>query len=164
MATVEEYLHNLYRVNPDFMYSVTRDFAKACQTPLLVMPDDTPSHPYEPAMAMVDLAPNAEVTAYPWKESKDIYDRTVNQVRDFFKAHVPAVRFRLRGSLSTLDPSTSSGQAQGERRRAGERRRDFKRTLRQAQGERGWDRFPLPRKQEWGVSRRSGSGRSGERR
>ncbi len=91
MATVEEYLHNLYRVNPDFMYSVTRDFARSCQTPLLVMPDDTPSHPYEPAMAMVELAPNAEVTAYPWKESKDIYDRTVNQVRDFFKAHVPAV-------------------------------------------------------------------------
>ena len=90
METVEEYLHNLYRLQPDFMYSVSREFARSCQTPLLVMPDDTPSHPYEPAVALVDMAPNAEVTAYPWKESKDVYDRTIGQVREFFKAHLPA--------------------------------------------------------------------------
>jgi len=46
METVEAYLHNLYRVQPDFVYSVSRDFARACQTPMLVMPDDTPAHPY----------------------------------------------------------------------------------------------------------------------
>ena len=38
--TIEQYLHNLYRIQPDFMYSVSRDFARACQTPLLVLPDD----------------------------------------------------------------------------------------------------------------------------
>ena len=38
------YLHNLYRVQPDFVYSVSRDFARSCQTPMLVMPDDTPAH------------------------------------------------------------------------------------------------------------------------
>src|SRR5438067_10405303 len=31
--TVEAYLHNLYRVRPDFVYSVTRDFVRSCQTP-----------------------------------------------------------------------------------------------------------------------------------
>ena len=46
METVEAYLHNLYRVQPDFVYSVSRDFVRACQTPMLVMPDDTPAHPY----------------------------------------------------------------------------------------------------------------------
>ena len=40
MATIEQYLHNLYRVRPDFVYSVSRDFAKSCQTPMLVLPDD----------------------------------------------------------------------------------------------------------------------------
>ena len=40
MATIEKYLHNLYRVRPDFVYSVSRDFAKSCQTPMLVLPDD----------------------------------------------------------------------------------------------------------------------------
>ena len=89
METVEAYLHNLYRVNPDFMYSVSRDFARSCQTPLLVMPDDTPTHPYEPAMDLVELAPKAQVTEYPWKESKDVFDKTINQVRDFFLAHQP---------------------------------------------------------------------------
>ena len=33
METVEQYLHNLYRVQPDFVYSVSRDFARSCQTP-----------------------------------------------------------------------------------------------------------------------------------
>src|SRR5262245_34044875 len=37
METIEKYLHNLYRVRPDFMYSVSRDFAKSCQTPMLVL-------------------------------------------------------------------------------------------------------------------------------
>ena len=40
METIEKYLHNLYRVRPDFVYSVSRDFAKSCQTPMLVLPDD----------------------------------------------------------------------------------------------------------------------------
>ena len=87
METVERYLHSLYRVNPDFMYSVSREFASSCQTPLLVMPDSTPTHPYEPCMDLVELAPKAEVTEYPWKESREIYDRTIDQVREFLKAH-----------------------------------------------------------------------------
>jgi hypothetical protein len=36
------------------------------------------------------LAPRAEVTAYPWKESPDIKEKTINQVRDFLQAHQPA--------------------------------------------------------------------------
>src|SRR5438445_7677730 len=67
METIEKYLHNLYRVQPDFVYSVSRDFAKSCQTPMLVMPDDTPAHPYPVAMEIAALAPKAEVTVYPWR-------------------------------------------------------------------------------------------------
>ena len=47
METIEKYLHNLYRVRPDFVYSVSRDFAKSCQTPMLVLPDDVPAHPLQ---------------------------------------------------------------------------------------------------------------------
>ena len=90
MELVDQYLHNLYRIQPDFMYSVSRDFARSCHTPLLVMPDDTPSHSLEAAMAMVDLAPKAEVTAYPWKEDEDTLAATINQVRDFLVRHQPA--------------------------------------------------------------------------
>lgn len=90
MEMVDRYLHNLYRVRPDFAYSVSRDFARSCRTPMLVMPDDTPAHSYEAAMDLVALAPNAQVTAYPWKESADIKARTINQVRDFLRSHQPA--------------------------------------------------------------------------
>ena len=90
MEIVDEYLHNLYRVQPDFMYCVSRDFARSCQTPMLVMPDDTPSHSYEAAIALVELAPNAEVTAYPWKELDDVRANAIEQVREFLKSHQPA--------------------------------------------------------------------------
>ena len=89
MGLVEEYLHNLYRVQPDFLYSVSREFARSCQTPMLVMPDDTPSHSYEAAMDLVALAPKAQATVYPWEESEEVMVKTINQVRDFLLAHIP---------------------------------------------------------------------------
>ena len=91
---VEQYLHNLYRIQPDFFYSVSRDFARSCQTPLLVMPDDTPAHSLEAAMDMAALAPKAQVTEYPWKESPDIYAKTIEQVREFLRAHEPVTAGR----------------------------------------------------------------------
>src|SRR5260370_38546211 len=65
MAQVEAYLNNLYRVQPDFVYSVSRDFPKSCQTPLLVLPDDVPAHPLLSSVAVASLAPNAEITCFP---------------------------------------------------------------------------------------------------
>src|SRR5215475_5651786 len=62
--TIEQYLHNLYRVRPDFVYSVSRDFAKSVQTPMLVLPDDTPAHAYQTSVDVASLAPNAEVSVY----------------------------------------------------------------------------------------------------
>ena len=94
METVKRYLHNLYRVQPDFLYSVSREFAASCQTRLLVMPDDTPAHSYQAAMDLVALAPRAEVTAYPWKEAEDVKARTIEQVRAFLQAHQPATAAR----------------------------------------------------------------------
>ena len=94
MDTIEAYLHNLYRVRPDFVYSVSRDFVRSCQTPMLVMPDDTPAHPYQVAMDIAALAPKAEVTMYPWREPKDLLAKTVRQVRDFLRAHQPVTAAR----------------------------------------------------------------------
>lgn len=45
------YLHNLYRVCPDFVYSVSREFLKNCPTPILVLPDDIPAHPCQIAVS-----------------------------------------------------------------------------------------------------------------
>jgi hypothetical protein len=89
MATIEAYLHNLYRARPDFVYSVSRDFARSCQTPMLVMPDDTPTHPYRTSADVAALAPNAQSTVYPWKEPAELKARTIEQVRAFLKRHLP---------------------------------------------------------------------------
>ena len=90
METIDAYLDNLYRVeSADFVYSVSRDFVRSCQTPMLVMPDNTPSHSYEAAIEVIELAPNAESTVYPWKEDPDVLATTINQVRDYLNAHKP---------------------------------------------------------------------------
>ena len=90
MTTLTQYLHNLYRAQPDFVYSVPRDFARTCQTPMLVLPDDTPAHPYQASVAVASLCPSAEVTVFPWREPPDLKARTINRVRTFLRTHRPA--------------------------------------------------------------------------
>ncbi len=94
METIEKYLHNLYRVRPDFVHSVSRDFVRTCQTPMLVLPDDTPAHAYQTAVDVASLAPNAEVTVYPWKDPPELKARTINRVRTFLKTHQPRTAAR----------------------------------------------------------------------
>jgi hypothetical protein len=73
---------------------VTRDFVRSCQTPILVLPDDVPAHPYAVAMETVHLAPKAEVSIYPWKEPKDLIPQAVHQVREFLRKHRPVTAAR----------------------------------------------------------------------
>jgi pimeloyl-ACP methyl ester carboxylesterase len=90
MEMIDKFLTRMYRTNPDFVYTVTRDFVRSCQTPVLVMPDDSPPHPYAVAMESVMLAPKSEVSLFPWKEPKDRIPVAVRQVRSFLRAHRPA--------------------------------------------------------------------------
>src|ERR1700730_8633966 len=69
MAMVSDFLHKMYTANADFVFTVTRDFVRDCQTPILVLPDDVPAHPYAVAMESALLAPNAQVSLYPWKDT-----------------------------------------------------------------------------------------------
>jgi len=87
--TIERYLHNLYAVQPDFLYSVSRDFIASCGTPMLVLPDDVPAHPLQTSIDVASLAPNAEITVFPWKEPAGLKERTIDRVRRFLQAHIP---------------------------------------------------------------------------
>jgi len=87
---VDKFLTKMYRTNPDFVFTVTRDFVRNCQTPLLVLPDDVPAHPFAVAIETVMLAPKSEVSIYPWKDPKERIPVTVRQVRSFMRAHRPA--------------------------------------------------------------------------
>jgi pimeloyl-ACP methyl ester carboxylesterase len=90
METVDRFLTRMYRDNDDFVFTVTRDFVRNCPTPVLILPDDIPQHPYAVAMESAMLAPHAEVSMFPWKEPKERIPLAVRQIRSFLKAHRPS--------------------------------------------------------------------------
>jgi len=86
---VHDFLTSMYTNRADFVFTVSRDFLRSIQTPLLVAPDDVPVHPYKVAMEVASLAPNAEVTIYSWKDSQEHIDEVVEHARRFLKTHEP---------------------------------------------------------------------------
>lgn len=86
-AQVETFLTKMYKANADFVFTVNRDFVRQCRTPVLILPDDIPAHPYKVAMEAAMLAPNAEVSVFPWKEPKERIPLAIRQIRSFLKAH-----------------------------------------------------------------------------
>ncbi len=90
MDMIDAFLTKMYRTNADFVFTVTRDFVQKCQTPVLILPDDVPAHPYAVAMETVMLAPKSEVSLYPWKEPRELIPVAVRQIRSFLRAHRPA--------------------------------------------------------------------------
>ena len=90
MGQVEQYLHDLYRIRSEFVYSVSPDFARSCQTPILVLPDETPAHPLKTSVEVASLCPKAEITVLPWREPPELKARTINRVRAFLRALQPS--------------------------------------------------------------------------
>lgn len=89
MDMVHDFLMNMYNNRADFVFTVSREFVSSLQVPILIAPDDVPAHPYERAMEVANLAPNSEVTIYPWKDSQEHIDEVVAHARRFLKAHAP---------------------------------------------------------------------------
>lgn len=90
MEMVDAFLTRMFRTDADFVFTVTRDFVRACQTPVLILPDDSRAHPYDVAMESAMLAPQAEVSMFPWKEPTERIPLAVRQIRSFLRAHRPA--------------------------------------------------------------------------
>ncbi len=89
MELVHDFLTSMYTNRADFVFTVTRDFVRNLQTPLLIAPDDVPAHPYAVAMEVANLAPNSEVTIYPWKDTQEHIEQAVAHARRFLKTHEP---------------------------------------------------------------------------
>ena len=89
MEMVHDFLMNMYNNRADFVFTVSREFVSGLQTPILIAPDDVPAHPYERAMEVANLAPNSEVTIYPWKDTQEHTDEVVAHALRFLKAHAP---------------------------------------------------------------------------
>ena len=94
MQQAGAFLDNMYRKNADFVFTVTRDFVKGCRTPILILPDDVPAHPYAVAIETAHLAPNAQVSAYPWKANPEQIQLALRHIGTFMKANRPAAAAR----------------------------------------------------------------------
>ena len=90
MDMVHDFLTSMYTSRADFVFTVTRDFVRNLQTPVLIAAEDVPAHPYAVAMEVASLAPNSEVTIYHWKDTQEHIDEVVAHARRFLKAHQPA--------------------------------------------------------------------------
>ena len=91
MQMITDYLNNMYTNRADFVFTVDRDFVRNCQTPVLVLPDDIPAHPYATAMETAMLAPQAQVSIYPWKENDRKIQLALRHIRSFMTTNVPPV-------------------------------------------------------------------------
>ena len=87
MPAADKFVTNMFDAKADFVFTVTRDFVRGCQNPVLVMPDDAPAHPYAVAMESAMLAPKSEVSIFPWKEPKERIPLAVRQIHSFLRAH-----------------------------------------------------------------------------
>jgi pimeloyl-ACP methyl ester carboxylesterase len=87
---VDRFLSRMFRTNPDFVLTVTRDFVRSCQTPVLVLPDDTAGHSYAVAIESAMLAPKGQLSMYPWKDTPEKIPLAVRHVRSFLLSHRPA--------------------------------------------------------------------------
>ena len=88
MAIVDRFLKKMYGGN-DFVFTVPRDFVRACPTPILVLPDDVPAHPYAVALETAMLAPNSQVSLYPWKDIPERVPVALRHVRMFLNTNRP---------------------------------------------------------------------------
>jgi pimeloyl-ACP methyl ester carboxylesterase len=79
----DQFLNKMFRTNPDFVFTVTREFVKSCQTPVLVLPDDNPGHSYAVAIESAMLAPKGQLSMYPWKDTPEKIPLVVRHVRSF---------------------------------------------------------------------------------
>jgi hypothetical protein len=83
----DRFLTRMFRNNPDFVLTVTRDFVRSCQTPVLVLPDDTAGHSLTVAIESAMLAPKGQLSMYPWKDTPEKIPLAVRHVRSFLLSH-----------------------------------------------------------------------------
>ena len=86
LETVDFYGHSLF--DTDFVFSVSREFAKTVQTPLLLMDGDDRAHPKATSVELAGLLPNVE-RIERWKDPDSVGSAT-EQMRAFLRKHTPA--------------------------------------------------------------------------
>jgi pimeloyl-ACP methyl ester carboxylesterase len=74
--------------DPGFVFSVTRDFLRTIQTPLLLLYGNDRAHPRGVSVEVAGLLPNVE-TIEQWRDPEVVTDVT-ERMRHFLRSHTPA--------------------------------------------------------------------------
>lgn len=85
-STIDSFGRNMF--GNDFVFSVTRDFVKACRTPLLLQPGTDKPHPGPVSDEIAALAPNI-VVQKDWRGPAFLAE-SIRRVRAFLESHTPA--------------------------------------------------------------------------
>jgi len=83
--TIQSFGRNMF--GPDFVFSVTRDFVKACKTPLFLQPGIDKPHPAKTSEEIAALSPNIEVQK-DWR-GPTYLDEAIKRVRAFLERNMP---------------------------------------------------------------------------
>jgi pimeloyl-ACP methyl ester carboxylesterase len=86
METVDAFGHNLF--DSGGVFSVSYDFVKTVQTPMLLMDGDDRAHPKATSVELAGLLPNFE-RIERWKDEDVVADAT-ERMRAFLRKHTPA--------------------------------------------------------------------------
>ena len=86
METVDAYGHNLF--DSGGVFSVSYDFVKTVQTPMLLMDGDDLAHPKVTSVELAGLLPNFE-RIERWKDEDSVADAR-EKMRAFLRKHTPA--------------------------------------------------------------------------
>ena len=84
-SAIDSFGNNMF--GPDFVFSVTRDFVKACKTPLFLQPGTDKPHPAHTSDEIIALAPNLEVQK-DWR-GPEFLQESIKRVRVFLEKNTP---------------------------------------------------------------------------
>jgi hypothetical protein len=89
-SEVDAFLNKMYPWQRRLRVHRDAGFVKSCQTPVLILPDDVPAHPYAVALESAHLASNTQVSIHPRKANPEQIQLALRHVRAFLKANRPA--------------------------------------------------------------------------
>jgi pimeloyl-ACP methyl ester carboxylesterase len=82
---IQKFGHNMF--GGDFVFSVSREFLRRCQIPLLLQPGSDKPHPAETSAEIARLAPNLEIQK-DWRSPTHLVE-SIRRVTDFLARHTP---------------------------------------------------------------------------
>jgi pimeloyl-ACP methyl ester carboxylesterase len=83
LAMLNAFGHALF--DPDFVFSVSRDFLKSTQTPLLLLYGNDRAHPHGVSVEVAGLLPNVE-TIERWRDP-EVVPEVTQRIRAFMQTH-----------------------------------------------------------------------------